>query len=369
MATTVAPDALYDIYELIDPYFDTMKVGGVVGDAKHGSGYHLSRARLLERGLTRDYSIQCPADKRGPSNAACGIDITFGRLSELVTVHRRLKVACENKDPRIAPVRETIGTLDGKNVSGYNRVATGTGSRSRVGWHPDDWSNDSHLWHEHVSVLRDYCDDRNMMRGLAEVIAGVPRGKFGWKGDVDKTDSKPDVTPTYLGPYWTTRETLAVHPTKGDIPRPRGFAVTTGKTISNSDPKAPVLITEAGYRYRLADLSKTKPLPLISLRAVVAALKTGSALEVGVDGEQIQIMANRAHQRSSTNYVIEDVNGVLGHDTRRSLALLQMDLCNKAGSRLTKDDCWPNKGHHPDCDGLPGPELFRSMGIDNSDDN
>ena len=208
-----------------------------------------------------------------------------------------------------------------------------------------------------------------MGRGMAEVIAGVARGKFGWKGESAPNVSKPDVKPTYLGPYWTTRETVAVHPAKADIPRPKGFPVTTGKTISNSDPKKPVLITEAGYRYLLSDLTKTKPLPLISLKAVVAALKAGKKLTAGVDGEQIQIMANRAHEKSSTEYVIKPVDGVLGHDTRRSLALLQMDLCNKNGAKLTKDDCWPNKGHHPDCDGLPGPELFKVMGIDNSDDN
>ena len=85
MATTVAPHALYGIYALIAPYYKTDKIGGVVGDARHGSGYHLSRDALKARGLGGDYSIQCPADKRGPGNTASAIDITFGSLTELVT--------------------------------------------------------------------------------------------------------------------------------------------------------------------------------------------------------------------------------------------------------------------------------------------
>lgn len=183
MATTVAPHALYGMYALIGPYFKTDKIGGVVGDANHGSGYHLSRDALKARGLTGDYSIQCPADKRGPGNAASAIDITFGSLAELVTVTKRLRAACEAKDPRVEPLREHIGTIDGKNVCGYNRVATGSGSRSRVGWTSTGFSDKSHLWHAHLSVLRAYCDDVNSIRGLAEVVAGVKSGTLSWTGD------------------------------------------------------------------------------------------------------------------------------------------------------------------------------------------
>lgn len=199
MASTVAPHELYGVYALISPYLKSEKIGGVVGDAKHGSGYHLSRDALKARGLTSDYSIVCPADKRGPGNQAAGIDITFGRLDELITVHTRLKVACEKKDPRIAPVREIIGTLDGKNVSGYNRVATGSGSRSRVGWTSSGFSDKSHLWHEHVSCLRDTVNDENAMLGLAEVICGLKAGALGWKSTdvvaVPPTTPAPGGTP------------------------------------------------------------------------------------------------------------------------------------------------------------------------------
>lgn len=193
MATT-APHELYGVYALIGPHLKTDKIGGVVGDAKHGSGYHLSLDALRARGLEgSDYSTICPADKRGKRNQAAGLDITFGSLSELITVHTRLKVACEKHDPRTAPIREIIGTLDGRNVSGYNRVATGSGSRSRVGWTASGFSDKSHLWHEHISCLRDTVNDANAMAGIAELVCGLPAGALGWKspGEV----AVPSTTP------------------------------------------------------------------------------------------------------------------------------------------------------------------------------
>jgi hypothetical protein len=193
MASTSAPHALYGLYALILPRLKTAKNGGIVGDANHGSGYHLSRNALKARGLSGDYSIQCAADKRGSGSTASAVDITFGSLAELILVHKRLREACEKNDPRIAGVRETIGTLDGKNVSGYNRVATGSGSRSKTGWHSTGWSDKSHLWHEHISILRDMNEDTNFIKGLAEVICGLARGALGWKGESSTSQpSTPD---------------------------------------------------------------------------------------------------------------------------------------------------------------------------------
>jgi hypothetical protein len=198
---TYAPKPLVSLFEHVRPYFDSEKFGGVVGDANHGSGYHVSPADLHRRGIAgTDYSMQCPADLRGAARlptAASAVDLTFSRLDELVTVTRRLRKACtpgstRGYDPRVEPLREHIGTLDGRNVCGYNRVATGSGSRSRVGWTPSGFSDSSHLWHAHLSILRDYTDDLNLI-GLAEVVAGQSKGKFGWRPD--PRFNAPEVNP------------------------------------------------------------------------------------------------------------------------------------------------------------------------------
>ena len=184
--STVAPPELNRLYVLIDPYLKTEKRGGIVNP--RSPGYHTSRQDLQAQGRSSDYSIQCAADRRGQASDAAGVDITFGTLAELVLVHKRLRVACTPNavgayDPRIECLREFIGTLDGKVVSGYNRVATGSGTRSRVGWDPSGFGDDSHLWHEHLSVLRDRVRSANDIAGLAEVICGLPAGTLGWTGD------------------------------------------------------------------------------------------------------------------------------------------------------------------------------------------
>lgn len=199
---TILPGALNRVYGLIDPHYRSMKPGGIVNPRR--PGYHTSREDLIAQGRGGDYSIQCPADRRGNPKYAAGIDITFEDLAELVTMHKLLRAAVTpdasgSYDPRIECVREFIGTLDGRVVSGYNRVATGTASRSRVGWVASGFGDSSHLWHEHISVLRDRVDNDNDMRGLAEVLTGQPRGAFGWTAEpehVPPTPPTPPVPPT-----------------------------------------------------------------------------------------------------------------------------------------------------------------------------
>lgn len=235
MATTTAPAALARIFTRVNPYLKTVENGGVVGDAKHGSGYHLSRNALIARGLKSDYSVLCPADKRGSGTYAAAIDLTFGSLSELVTVTKRLRAACEAKDPRVEPLREHIGTLDGRNVCGYNRVATGSGSRSRVGWTASDFSDSSHLWHAHLSVLRAYVTDENMMTGLAEIVAGLAAGALGWHED-GKLPPPATLPPVVSVPATTVKVSLKalVAAFKADPKRPQG-GTTPG---SDDDVKA-----------------------------------------------------------------------------------------------------------------------------------
>lgn len=263
MSTTL-PKALNSIYDLIDPYFKTSKRGGIVN--ANSPGYHTSREDLIRQGRGDNYSIQCPADRRGSAKHAAGIDITFGDVDELITMHKRLRKACtpdskDNYDPRIECVREIIGTVDGRNVSGYNRVATGTGSRSRVGWDSSGYSDSSHLWHEHVSVLRDRVDNANDMRGLAEVMCGLAPGKLGWK-DPDAPE-KPDETPEpnpepkFLPPYRVSHPEGAYEINVPDgalvIKRPHGFVISDAVRIDTL-PNGDWLIrasSERGNEHRL----------------------------------------------------------------------------------------------------------------------
>lgn len=193
--STIAPNALYGMYSLLAPYLPTLKRGGVVGDLAHirTGGYHISREDLVRNGMGGDYSVQAPADKRGPANAATAIDLTLS-ASEMKLVTARLRAACTpdqagDYDDRIEPLREFIGTLDGRNVCGYNRYRTGRA----VGWYPSGYSDGSHTWHCHLSFFRAYGDDKNAVAGVAEVVAGLRPGALGWRDPSEP--AKPVVTP------------------------------------------------------------------------------------------------------------------------------------------------------------------------------
>lgn len=192
--TTLAPPNLYKMYDLIRPHLSSLRIGGIVGDTAHvqGGGYHISREDLLAHNQGGDYSIQAPADRRGRSYYAAAIDISLGP-KQMVTVSKRLKAAMEgdNYDDRIEPLREFIGTVDNKNVCGYNRYQTGR----RTGWYSSGYSDSSHLWHVHLSFFRDYCNNWNDILGVAEVVCGLAPGKLGWKNLSGKTAPKPTPTP------------------------------------------------------------------------------------------------------------------------------------------------------------------------------
>lgn len=197
--STLVPNALYCVYALVAPYLGSDRPSGI---ANAGSpGYHTSRADLLRQGRSGDYSIQAPADRRGNANNAAGFDLSLN-AAEMKLVTTRLRTACTpvngSYDPRIECIREFIGCLDGENVCGYNRVATGSASRSRTGWFSSGFSDSSHRWHIHVSVLRDRVDIDNDMRGLAEVIAGLKPGALGWKGSTVTTPEPAPVETPYV---------------------------------------------------------------------------------------------------------------------------------------------------------------------------
>lgn len=205
---TLVPLALSRVYDHIGPYLASDRKGGIANP--RSPGYHTSREDLIRQGRTGDYSIQCPADKRGNAKNAAGIDITLSD-AEMKTVSGRLRKACTpdadgNYDDRIECVREFIGTVDGRNVSGYNRVATGSGTRSRTGWVASGFGDSSHLWHVHVSVLRDRVENDNEMLGLSEVIAGLPAGALGWSADGKPcTPADPPPPPVVKLPTYTVQ--------------------------------------------------------------------------------------------------------------------------------------------------------------------
>lgn len=186
--TTRSPGALEGIYTAIraSDQFDSMRRGGIVGDLAHRrrGGYHIS----CEDQPSSNYSRQAPADRRGRMDIARAIDISLNP-SDMKRMTTRLMNACKanhanaDAEPRIEPLREFFGTLDGRNVTGWNRYKTGRD----IGYVTSD---SSHLWHVHLSIFTDYADDPTKMAGIIDILLGVPLNQ-----PLPKPDEGDDVTP------------------------------------------------------------------------------------------------------------------------------------------------------------------------------
>jgi hypothetical protein len=152
-----APAAIRELFDQIDAAIPNAVLSGIQGDSAHTYGYHRGRNYLPGS----DYSVQQSDDKKGSGEAASALDVSLND-SSMQTVTRRLVDAVDRHDERLLALREFYGTLDGRDVTGRD-VRTG------------HWitSDDSHLWHIHLSLYRRWADDYDTLSGIGEVITGV----------------------------------------------------------------------------------------------------------------------------------------------------------------------------------------------------
>ena len=152
----------YDLYKAVIAAIPGGVGSGIVA-AK--SGYHSSRA-YNQAYHSGNYSIRNSYDLQGPSDGAAAIDVTMS-TSNMKFYTKRMFDAMARRDPRVRAVKEFIGTLDGRTVIRFTRD------------HPDQtpWkasSDSSHLWHGHWSLFRAFINDWNALKGIVDVVKGVP---------------------------------------------------------------------------------------------------------------------------------------------------------------------------------------------------
>jgi len=153
-------------------------------------GYHGTRNWMIVN-RPNDYSIRFAPDKLGPGDKAAAFDWTFpdaqsGRYGTIITYGSRVRDAHQARDPRAYGFREVLIQADADgNAEGYDFLLWSTRT-------PDD----SHLWHGHFSVLRQYLNDMTAMRGMLSILAGEPlstwqagRSRYGGTGVEDDVDS------------------------------------------------------------------------------------------------------------------------------------------------------------------------------------
>ena len=163
-------DAMWWLWTEFDKLESSALLGGVYA-AK--PGYHNVRSALP----SSDYSTgrDIAADKLGPAGKASAIDLTMSAAA-MKLYSKRLDDAARAKDPRLRKggrpiLREFIGTKDGKTVYCWVFVggkALGVGADSG----PDPGRDSSHLWHLHLSFIREFIDDQVAHEQAFSVLAG-----------------------------------------------------------------------------------------------------------------------------------------------------------------------------------------------------
>jgi hypothetical protein len=170
--TEYAPQAITNMFNDIKAGISAALMGGIIGDKAHTYGYH--RGRNYVGG--NDYSVQLAADKKGNGEAACALDISWSTAQPQYDVSKRLLNA--KHDARLTKVlREFYGSTDGRTVCGWDYQGGYAVS-----------SDDSHLWHIHISILRQYADDYNSLAPVADVIIGKSTSGGGGGGNGQEDD-------------------------------------------------------------------------------------------------------------------------------------------------------------------------------------
>jgi hypothetical protein len=166
-----APQAIKDMFARIQQGIPSALMGGIIGDSAHDYGYHRGRNYVS----ANDYSVTHPADQQGDGEAACGLDISWGKASDQYTVSQRLLNA--KNDARMNCIREFFGSVDGYNVCGwdytYNHWAT---------------SDSSHLWHIHISIHRNSATNAAGLNAVADVIVGSSPPPSGGNAEMNEAE-------------------------------------------------------------------------------------------------------------------------------------------------------------------------------------
>jgi len=182
-------DALWWFWEQLHAMEPDTQLGGFYASKP---GYHNTRANLLAKPEWRnDYSIQLSADKRGPADKSAALDWTFpeahgGDYRRIAKYGARVRAAFSERDPQLTGWREVLGQSDTDLApEGYDFVTWTTRQ-------PDN----THRWHMHFSVLREFITSLPHMRNMLLVL--------GWEDDVSDVSYKIQSTTDRNGEVWVS---------------------------------------------------------------------------------------------------------------------------------------------------------------------
>lgn len=180
-----APNALKELFNQWDLVIPSAVFSGIVSSTIPRRGYHFAANQLP----ASDYSRQLEPDRVGiDPDAASALDVSQNP-ADMKTVTRRFYNSWKDpNDPRLNNVREVIGTLDGWNVIYMDCQTNVQGT-----------SDTSHLWHNHIGVLRRYANDNHTMAAILSIVKGETIAQ--WLGQ-----TQPEEDDDEMGATWPPQE-------------------------------------------------------------------------------------------------------------------------------------------------------------------
>lgn len=153
--------------QLWEDIYSSAVFSGIVGDANHGSGYHIS----IEDNPAGNYSIILPDDAAPPGNwprnQASGTDMSMSTADMKTDYARMLRLFNDKSDPRR------------KYIRGYNGW-DGVGSAKRLDFAKNTigTSSSDHKWHGHREDYRRYVNDPEATRAIISAHKGETKEQY-----------------------------------------------------------------------------------------------------------------------------------------------------------------------------------------------
>lgn len=219
-----APAAIWQVWHDVDAKVEKRfgaVLAGIVGDKNHSFGFHLSPNDLRDLGESHtDYSMQTKRDRQGAvanPDYASALDIHFEPAGMVAVTKRLIASANDPNDDRLDCCYEFCGTTNGSTPHPFTVDGRVDDPHNTQGW------DSGHVSHVHISFHRDVCNDYPAIKGVADVIAGIPLEKeftvdAKAQAEFDEVNAKLDyLTKMFLGSdgQHHTVEVAVAHVTQG----------------------------------------------------------------------------------------------------------------------------------------------------------
>jgi hypothetical protein len=279
----------------IDKLDDDIALGGIYANKK---GYHNTRA-ANDKHWPGNYSVTHADDRKGPSNLAAAIDLTFrsaqrGDYRNIEKYSDRLYAAGRANDPRLHGWREFFGQCDAdSHVEGWDFRKD-----------QDSTSDSSHLWHIHASEIRAYAESLVNKQAFLSVLKGETLEEYLAAGGKLLTDG-PIHTPT---------------------PKPKPTPKPTFEKLSVDGELGPKTIRRwQQVMGTFADGKISNPSALV--KAVQRVLKAKIDRSLVVDGRGIAQDGRRYHTvRALQRYLRTEADGIMSKPKSEVVKALQRRL-------------------------------------------